>query len=170
VAQHERLDPGRLLSTLVEHDVQFVVIGAIAAIAQGGPLITQDLDLTPSRNLENLERLAGALKQLDARLRIPNDPSRIEFPIEPQFLDSVDSWTLNTPFGDIDLFFAPSGTTGYEDLKRAAASAELWGHEVLVASLPDLIRMKEASGRPKDLGQIPALRQTLELRRERGQS
>lgn len=170
MAQPEHLDPKRLISTLVEHDVQFIVIGAIAAIAQGGPLITQDLDVTPMREPGNLERLAIALKKLDARLRIPNDPFGIEFPIEARFLGSVDSWTLNTPSGDIDLLFAPSGTTGYEDLKRGAVSAELWDHNVLVASLPDLIRMKEAAGRPKDLAQIPALRQTLEFRRERGQS
>lgn len=165
-----RLDPQRILSTLVKHDVQFVVIGAIAAISQGGPLITQDLDITPARETDNLERLTTALKELDARLRIPNDPSGIDFPIEPRFLGSVDSWTLKTSSGDIDLLFAPSGTAGYEDLKRGAVSAELWGHDVLVASLPDLIRMKEAAGRPKDLAQLPALRQTLELRRERRQS
>lgn len=164
------LDPKRLISTLVQRDVKFVVIGAIAAIAQGYPLNTQDLDITPAREHENLERLATALKELDARLRIPNDPSGIELPIEPRFLGSVDSWTLKTPSGDIDVHFAPSGTAGYEDLKRAAVTAELWGHNVLVASLPDIIRMKEAAGRPKDLGQLPALRQTLELRRERDQS
>lgn len=170
MAQRRRLDPRHLISTLVEHEVLFVVIGAIAAIAQGYPLNTQDLDLTPAREPANLERLAAALKELDARLRIPNDPSGIEFPIDPRFLGSVDSWTLDTPSGDLDLLFAPSGTTGYEDLKRAAVSAELWGNEVLIASLPDIIRMKEAAGRPKDLAQLPALRQTLDLRRERGQS
>jgi hypothetical protein len=161
------LDLRRLLSTLVEHDVRFIVIGAIAAIAHGGPLITQDLDLAPERQPENLERLAAALKRLDARLRIPGDPSGIEFPIEPTFLGSVDSWTLHTPSGDIDLHFAPAGTTGYGDLKRAAVSVELWDQTVLVAALPDIIRMKEAAGRPKDLAQLPALRQTLELRRQR---
>ena len=170
MARPSRLDPKHILSTLVEWDVQFVVIGAIAAIVQGGPLITQDLDITPAREPVNLERLATALRELDARLRIPNDPSGIEFPIEPRLLGSVDSWTLNTPSGDIDLLFAPSGTAGYEDLKRSAVPVELWAHEVLVASLPDIIRMKEAAGRPKDRAQLPALRQTLELRRERGQS
>jgi hypothetical protein len=170
VAPRSRLDPKRLISTLVRRDVRFVVIGAIAAIAQGYPLNTQDVDITPAREPDNLERLAAALKDLDARLRIPNDASGIEFPIEPRFLGSVDSWTLKTPSGDIDLLFRPSGTAGYEDLKRGALSAKLWGHEVLVASLQDIIRMKEAAARPKDLAQLPALRQTLDVRRERDQS
>jgi hypothetical protein len=170
VTSRKQHDPKRLISTLVEHDAEFVVIGAIAAIAQGGPFITQDLDVTPARDPVNLERLVAALRQLDARLRIPNDPAGIEFPIEARFLGSVDSWTLETPSGNLDLLFAPSGTTGYDDLRRGALSVELWGYDVLVASLPDIIRMKEAAGRPKDLAQIPALRQTLELRRQRGQS
>lgn len=165
-----RLEPDRILTALVKRHVEFVVIGAIAAIAQGGPLITQDLDITPAREPGNLDRLANALKDLDARLRLPDDSSGIEFPIEPRFLGSVESWTLKTPSGDIDLLFVPSGTAGYEDLKRSAVSVELWGQEVLVASLADIIRMKEAAGRPKDLGQLPALRQTLELRRERDHS
>ncbi len=165
-----RLEPDRILTALVKRHVEFVVIGAVAAIAHGGPLITQDLDITPAREPGNLDRLAKALKDLDARLRLPDDSSGIEFPIEPRFLGSVESWTLKTPSGDIDLLFVPSGTAGYEDLKRSAVSVELWGQDVLVASLEDIIRMKEAAGRPKDLGQLPALRQTLELRRERDQS
>lgn len=165
-----RLEPDRILTALVKRHVEFVVIGAVAAIAHGGPLITQDLDITPAREPGNLDRLAKALKDLDARLRLPDDSSGIEFPIEPRFLGSVESWTLKTPSGDIDLLFVPPGTAGYEDLKRSAVPVELWGQDVLVASLEDIIRMKEAAGRPKDLGQLPALRQTLELRRERDQS
>lgn len=167
MAPRRRLDPQRILSTLLDRDVEFVVIGAIAALAQGVPMITEDLDITPAREPGNLERLAAALRELDSRLRIPNDPAGIEFPIEPRFLGSVDSWTLETPSGDLDLLFAPSGTAGYEDLKREALSLRLWGHNVPVASLRDLIRMKEAAGRPKDIAQIPALRQTLEVVRER---
>jgi hypothetical protein len=170
VESRNRLEPDRILTALVKRQVEFVVIGAVAAIAQGGPLITQGLDITPAREPGNLDRLARALKDLDARLRLPDDSSGIEFPIEPRFLGSVGSWTLKTPSGDLDLLFVPSGTAGYEDLKRSAVSVELWGQEVLVASLADIIRMKEAAGRPKDLGQLPALRQTLELRRERDQS
>jgi hypothetical protein len=168
--RRRRLDPRHLISTLVENDVEFVVIGAIAAIAQGYPLNTQDLDITPSREPQNVDRLAAALVQLDARLRIPGNQEGVEFPIEASLLGSVDSWTLRTPSGDVDLLFVPAGTSGYDDLRRSALHVELWGHAVLVATIPDIIRMKEAAGRPKDLASLPALRQTLELRRDRGQS
>jgi len=165
-----RLDPRHLISTLIENDVEFVVIGAVAAIAQGYPLNTQALDITPSREPRNVDRLAAALVHLDARLRIPGNQEGVEFPIEAGFLGSVDSWMLRTPSGDVDLLFVPAGTTGYDDLRRSALHVELWGNDVLVAAIPDIIRMKEAAGRPKDLASLPALRQTLELRRERGQS
>ncbi|HEY7706068.1 MAG TPA: hypothetical protein VH968_02725 [Gaiellaceae bacterium] len=167
MAPPRRLAPDELIAELVGQDVEFVVIGAVAAIAQGYPLNTQDLDITPSRDPRNIERLATALKRLEARLRVSGEPDGVAFPIEAEFLGKVDSWTLSTPRGDIDLLFVPAGTTGYEDVKRSALRMRLWGHEVLVAHLTDIIRMKEASTRPKDLAQLPALRQTLEIVRER---
>jgi hypothetical protein len=158
-------DPTRLLEVLGRHRVRFVVIGAIAAITQGYPLPTEDLDITPERAAANLDRLASALRELDARLRLPNGESQA-FPIAAQFLGSVDAWTLTTDAGDLDLLFTPAGTRGYDDLRVDASEADL-GTRVAIASLRDVIRMKEAAGRPKDVAQLPALRQTLEVIRER---
>jgi hypothetical protein len=76
-------------------------------------------------------------------------------------------WTLTTNAGPLDLVFEPAGTRGYEDLRRSAVEQKLWGIPVLLAPLIDIIRMKEASNRPKDVAQLPALRQTLEVIRER---
>ena len=144
------------------------MIGAVAAIAQGYPLPTEDLDITPERERENLERLAAALGELNARLRLPNGQAQT-VPIEATFLGSVDSWTLTTDAGDLDLVFVPAGTRGYDDLRADASEVDI-GPRVVIASLRDVIRMKEAAGRPKDVAQLPALRQTLEVirARERG--
>jgi len=76
-------EPGELLRSLEAHHVRYVVIGAIAAIAAGAPILTTDLDVTPERSDENLERLALALRDLDARLRTPTAPAGVAFPIEP---------------------------------------------------------------------------------------
>jgi hypothetical protein len=154
------------LAVLHRHGVEFIVIGAFAAVAQGYPLPTQDVDVTPSRDLVNLERLAAALTQLRAELRLPGARTH-PFPIEPRYLGSSDSWTLATTAGDLDILFRPSGTNGFDDLRRDAIEVKLRGTPVLLASLRDIIRMKEASNRPKDQAQIPALRRTLELLRER---
>ncbi|MEK6275340.1 MAG: hypothetical protein AABM30_08380 [Actinomycetota bacterium] len=160
-------DPEPILRVLNEHGVRYVVVGAIAAIAQGYPLNTGDLDLTPSRDPNNLERLARALQELDARLRTPTNPEGVDFPIEPDYLGQVDSWTLTTSHGSLDLLFRPAGTRGFEDLHRASIVIEVGGRETRIAALLDIIRMKEAAGRPKDLAQLPALRQTLEISHDR---
>ena len=157
-------EPTRLFEVLGRHGVRFIVIGAVAAIAQGYPLPTEALDITPEREHENLERLAAALRELNARLRLPRGTEA--FPIEAAFLGSVDSWMLTTDAGDLDLLFAPAGTRGYDDLRTDASEADL-GTRVVIASLRDVIRMKEAAGRPKDVAQLPALRQTLEVIRSR---
>ena len=153
------------LAALHRHGVEFIVIGAFSAVAQGYPLPTQDVDVTPSRDPVNLERLAAALSELGAELRLPGGRTH-PFPIEPRYLGNSDSWRLATTAGDLDILFRPSGTSGFDDLRRDALELTLRGTPVLCASLRDIIRMKEASNRPKDQAQIPALRRTLELRRE----
>jgi hypothetical protein len=154
------------LVVLHEHGVRFVVIGAFSAVAQGYPLATEDVDVTPARGAENLELLAAALEDLGAKLRLPGTDA-MDFPIEPRSLANADVWTLTTRAGDLDIVFEPPATRGYDDLVRDAVQVELRGTPVLLASLRDVIRMKEAAGRPKDLAQLPALRQTLEVIRER---
>ena len=156
-----------MLAVLNEHGVRYVVIGAIAAIAQGYPLNTGDLDVTPARDPGNLDKLADALRELDARLRVPADNKGVEFPIDANYLGDVDSWTLITKHGGLDLLFVPTGTRGYPDLRRNSVTIEVAGGEAEMAALLDVIRMKEASARPKDLAQLPALRQTLEIVRAR---
>ena len=154
------------LVVLDRHSVRFVVIGGIAAIAQGYPLTTNDLDVTPARDAENLERLVEALRELDAKLRTPTEP--VAFPIDLKLTAGGETWTLTTNEGPLDLVFTPVGTTGYDDLRRDAIELDLGtGKPTLVASLRDIIRMKEASARAKDQAQLPALRRTLEVIRER---
>jgi hypothetical protein len=154
------------LGVLHKHGVRFVVIGAFAAVAQGYPLPTQDLDVTPARDAENLERLASALEELEAKLSLPGEES-MQFPLEADFLGNSASWSLATNAGRLDILFEPRGTRGYGDLRRDAVQVELRGTPVLIAHLRDVIRMKEAAARPKDQAQLPALRQTLEIVRRR---
>lgn len=63
------LDLGRLLHALVSHDIQFIVIGGVAAVLHGAPTTTQDLDIVPARSENNLARLKALLEKLDARFR-----------------------------------------------------------------------------------------------------
>ncbi|HWH33479.1 MAG TPA: hypothetical protein VNU01_12485, partial [Egibacteraceae bacterium] len=54
--------PVEILRVLLEHEVQFVVIGGYGAYLQGSPVPTLDVDVTPSARRDNLERLASALR------------------------------------------------------------------------------------------------------------
>jgi hypothetical protein len=159
----------RILEALQRHSVRYVVIGAVAAIAQGSPLPTEDIDVTPARDIANLERLAAALLDLDASLRVPDKPEGMPFPFDATYLAGNEIWNLTTPHGDLDLIFVPAGTEGYDDLKRDAILVDFGEVQAPMASLVDVIRSKQASSRAKDHAQLPALRQTLELvgRRER---
>ena|SRR5215208_1942317 len=164
-----RWDPARALEVLHAHGVEHIVVGAFSAVAQGYPLATQDLDVTPRRAPDNFDRLAAALAELNARLRLPRE-EELPFPLDAKMLWQNDAWTLQTDAGPLDLDVVPAGTRGYEDLRADAVADVIDGVPVLLASLRDVIRMKEASNRPKDNAQLPALRQTLEVirARERG--
>jgi hypothetical protein len=74
-------------------------------------------------------------------------------------------WNLTSPFGEFDISFVPSGTEGYDDLARRAQVIESHGEAVPVADLDDVIRSKEAAGRPKDILHLPILIQTAQRRR-----
>jgi hypothetical protein len=156
-------DPEAVIRLLGQHRVRYVLIGGLAAITHGAPLVTQDVDICSARDPENLEALAAALIDVHAELR-GADPG-LPFRIDARTLRAGDSFTLSTDVGAIDLLATPSGTSGYDDLVRAADSFDLFGHRVLVASVVDLIRMKRAAGRRKDLlaiEELSALREEIE--------
>ena len=141
--------PEELIRRLGRHDVRYILIGGLAAITHGAGVVTQDVDICYSRDLENLERLADALREVHADLR-GAEPG-IPFRLDAKGLARGDSFTFTTDVGWVDILASPSGVTGYDELVRTADAYTLFGHRVLVASLDDLIRMKRAAGRPKDL-------------------
>jgi hypothetical protein len=164
MTEPERLfQPRNLIAVLESHGVRYVLIGGFAALVQGSGLVTNDADVCPARDEDNLERLAATLAELDARIATVDDPRGADFPHEPEFIGRVETWNLVTRYGRFDIWFRPSGTEGYEDLRRRAIDFDLGeGLVVPVASLVDIIRSKEAAGRDKDRRALPILRQLLE--------
>jgi hypothetical protein len=147
----------------------------LAAAIHGSPLVTVDADICPARDQGNLERLAGALRELDARLRaedplglVNGGPAAIPFDCTADRLATGVVFELITRAGELDLVFEPQGTQGFADLDSRASSVTLAGIAVRVASLEDVIRSKEAANRPKDQRALPLLRQLAEELRRRG--
>ena len=152
-----------VLEVLLRHEVDFVLVGGLAARLHGSPSVTIDVDVCPSRDRANLERLTEALRELEARLRTPDGD--VPFTLDAKVLERTWNLTLSTSMGALDLLGEPSGTRGYEQLIANAKTFDIEGKKLHVSSLEDLIRMKEAAGRPKDrieLEILGALKEELE--------
>jgi hypothetical protein len=125
-------------------------------------MITADVDIAPSRDHKNLERLSAALTELGASIRVAEAPDGMPFEHDADSLARLEILNLVTDAGDLDLAFVPAGTRGYDDVRKDAVTMTLLGIPIEVASLADVIRSKEAAGRLKDLAALPVLRRLLE--------
>jgi hypothetical protein len=141
--------PQALIRTLIDHDVDFVVVGGLAAMSHGSAYPSFDLDIAYARDRKNLERLADALRELAATLR--GTPRNVPFQLDAELLEAGAHFTFSTPFGALDVLDRPDGAPAYKELRASAVRATVEGEPVLVASLDHLIAMKEAAGRPHDL-------------------
>jgi hypothetical protein len=163
------LNAPALIDVLQRHQVDFIIIGGYAGVIMGSPVPTQDVDVVPRNERENLHRLSAALTELEARVR-NGDEEAFAFSHDATNLAGSVFWNLTTRYGDLDITFTPSGTQGYPDLRRDAVTLSLNGAPLLTASLQDVIRSKEAAGRDKDRRALPILRELLaeQLREKRG--
>jgi hypothetical protein len=140
-----------------------VLIGGVAARLHGSPSLTRDVDICHAHDAGNLERLAGVLRDVHARLRGVDDDA--PFLLDARTLQAGGSFTFSTDVGDLDVLAVPAGVRGFDDLAGSAERVDLGEVTVLVATLDDLIRMKRAAGRPKDRAEVEIL---AALRDERG--
>lgn len=162
LADIPELDARRVLRELVARGVDFVLIGGIAAVLHGSARTTLDLDLCVATDETNLDALGHVLQDLNARLRGVAD--EVPFVRDARTLRSIEVLTLRTDAGDVDVLARPDGSPPYEKLRSNADRIDLGGFAILVAAIPDLIAMKTAAGREKDLADIAELRAILRLR------
>lgn len=121
------LDAERILRSLAEHRVDYVLIGGLAVQTHGHTRMTNDVDLIPAPDPENLARLADALSDVGSQ------------------------------DGNVNVLHEVPGGVLFEDLRDRALAIDLDGLQIQVASRDDLIRMKLARGRPIDRADVAAL-------------
>jgi hypothetical protein len=148
-----------ILRVLLEEQVEFIVVGMAAAVLQGAPTTTFDIDIVHRRTPENVRRLVAALSRLGAVFR--NDPRRIE-PNESH-LTGPGHALLETRFGDLDCLGAIDGDQTFETLQDRSEELQFdTTTRFRVVSLAVLIDIKRRAARPKDLAALPLLEATLE--------
>jgi hypothetical protein len=162
VAHLPELDIKGILEVLTAHGVDFVVIGGVAAILHGSATLTQDVDVCFATDDANLEALGGALRELNASLRGVEDD--VPFVPDARTLRQIRLLSLQTSAGPLDVLVKPDGCPPYERLRRRADRMDVGGFAVLVASIDDLIAMKRAAGRDKDLLAVEELNAIRDLR------
>jgi hypothetical protein len=158
----QQLDADTILRTLLDHGVEFVVIGGLAVAAHGFPRATKDIDIVPAPESENRRRLYEALRGLDAEpLEIGDfDADELPVPFAPEGLDEGGNWALRTNAGRVDVLqWVPGVEEGYEQLRAEALDVDLAqvGH-VFFAGYADLVAMKRAAGRAQDDRDLEELR------------
>lgn len=165
------LDTERILRTLHDHGVDYVLIGGIACLMHGASRVTVDADVLAAADRDNLGRVYEALRSLGAAVLVSEHRQEMEDgpPWEvdslrrgPDALSEAQAWHFTTDAGPVDVVFEAAGVGTYEDHLESAEAYDVFGVRVRVAGLDDLISSKETLLRTKDssiLAELHALRE-----------
>jgi hypothetical protein len=147
-----------ILGVLSRHGVEFIVVGGVAAVLEGAPITTFDLDVVPDPAPDNRERLLAALRELNARYLDP--AGRHILPDETR-LATLRLHQLVTDAGPMDVLTTVGGGLAYADLLGKTLDYEVGGLRIRCLTLGAVIESKEQAGRDKDRAALPILRRTL---------
>ncbi|HKS06028.1 MAG TPA: hypothetical protein VJR92_06910 [Gemmatimonadaceae bacterium] len=159
VAEPAAFHPERLVAVLGRFKVRYVLAGTVAARLQGFPWMTSVAELVPAVDPQNFEALVSALKHVNARIYTDGTPDGLPFELSADALTGAERWSFVTSCGRVDLTFRPRGVDGFGALSERAIRFTLHSDAILVASLDDLLRMREAVGGMQDKYEIAVLRE-----------
>jgi len=153
-----------VLEGLLEAGIDFILVGGLAAVIQGAPVTTMDVDVVHSQSPENIARLLAFCKSVDAVQRRLDDKL-----IEPKESDLSGKGhvLLTTRIGPLDVLAVIEGGRSYEDLLEHTVEIDFRGHTLRVLDLKTLIELKKASTDPKDKQRLPVLKETLRQSEEK---
>ena len=155
----------QILKRLSDHGAEYVLIGGMAAIVLGSPMVTRDIDVCSPMTDENLDRIHAALQGINPRFRFRPDKMRLFD--DPARIHGFKNLNLTTDLGVIDILGEVSGIGTYADLAGRTVQVEIEGLTVRVIDLDTLIAAKRAAGRDKDRIAVYHL-EAIKKARERG--
>jgi hypothetical protein len=147
-----------ILIRLADAGVEVIVVGMAAAVLQGVPATTWDLDVVHRRTPENIARLLQVLADLGAVAR--HHPRRLR--PNATHLGGPGHLLMETRFGDFDCLGAIDNGRVYEELLEPSVTVEFEGRRLRLLTLREILEIKTRAGRPKDLAAIPYLRSTID--------
>jgi len=152
-----------ILQVLARHEVDFILVGGMAAIIAGAPISTFDLDIVVAKTAENMQRLLPALQEMDARYL---DPAGRHIVPDADKLATFKTHLLVTSLGALDVMVTIGAGLSYADLIGDTQVSDVAGVQVRVLGLETVILSKEQANRDKDRATLPILRRTLRLKQE----
>jgi predicted nucleotidyltransferase len=155
----------KLLEQLVEAEVRFVLVGGLAVNAWGYLRATQDVDVVPDPERQNLEKLGALLGKLGGKVDVGG--RLLDSSSTSTFLRTGDRTLVRTELGQVDVLQGLPQVPRFEELEQQAQDVDLDGLVVRVCSLEHLLEMKRASERPRDQEDIEALEAAQERDQDR---
>jgi hypothetical protein len=157
------IDLGAILEGLAEAGVDFILVGGLAAVVQGAPVTTMDVDIVHKQSPENINRLLAFLKSVDAFHRRPDD--KVIKPKEGD-LSGAGHALFTTRLGALDVLAVIEEGRAYGDLLEHTLEIEFRNYTIRVLDLKMLIQLKRKSADPKDQQRLPVLEETLRQLKE----
>ncbi|MBW1678105.1 MAG: hypothetical protein JRJ79_16270 [Deltaproteobacteria bacterium] len=151
-------DLGAILEELIEAGVEFILVGGLAAVVQGAPVTTMDVDIVHKQSSENIAKLLAFLKSIDAFHRRPDD--KVIRPKEGD-ISGTGHALFTTRLGPLDILAVIEKGKAYEDLLEHTVEIQFRGQTVRVLDLKTLVELKRASTDPRDRQRLPVLEETL---------
>lgn len=149
-----------ILETLNQHEVEYIVVGGVAAVIHGAPTTTFDLDTLVRLNRTNAERLIRALSDLEARFREHQKPI---YPTAEHIL-AGGHLLLITRAGPLDILGFIGENQRYEDLVDTSTEFRMSLGSLRVLDLDELIAEKKRMGRSRDRAAVELLEAVRHLR------
>lgn len=140
--------PSQILERLNHEQVEFVLVGGLAAVVHGVPLVTRDVDICIPFTEQNLMRLEKALAGLNPIHR--QTPQRLPFSVAEDFPRGLKNMYLRCDLGVLDCLGEIKGVGSYEEVRQRSVIADLPIGPCRILNLAALIESKQALDRTQD--------------------